>query len=76
MPEINERFAIMFIRNNQFYPIALTAEQDLMIQTLLRGLFESTANGKVNVIDQPFGHATNLIEDTKKDRSSANESVK
>lgn len=63
MSEINEKFTVMFIRDNQFYPIALTIEQHLMIQTFLRGMFESTANGKVNLIDRPFGHATNLMEE-------------
>lgn len=62
---LNENFAIMFIRNNQYYPIALTEEQHLMIQTFAKSLFASTGNKKLILVDQPFGTAANLA--TKKD---------
>ncbi|KAF1303702.1 hypothetical protein [Enterococcus sp. JM9B] len=62
---MNETFAVMYIINGQYYPIALTAEQQMMIQTFLKGLFASTGNGKLNLIDQPFGNAINLV--AKKD---------
>lgn len=65
MEDFNETFAVMYVRNNQYYPIALTAEQQMMIQTFLKGLFASTGNGKLNLIDQPFGNAINLV--AKKD---------
>lgn len=62
---LNENFAIMYIRNNQFYPIALTEEQHLMIQTFAKSLFATTGNKKLILVDQPFGSAVNLS--TKKD---------
>lgn len=65
MEDFNETFAVMYVRNNQYYPIALTADQQMMIQTFMNSLFATTGNGKLNLIDQPFGNATNLV--TKKD---------
>ena len=63
---MNETFAVMYVKNNQFYPIALTEEQNVLIQMFLKGTFATTGNGKLNVINQPFGEATNLLK-TKKD---------
>lgn len=63
---MNETFAVMYVKNNQFYPIALTEEQNVLIQMFLKGAFATTGNGKLNVINQPFGEVTNLI-DVKKD---------
>ena len=63
---MNETFAVMYVKNNQFYPIVLTEEQNVLIQMLLKGTFATTGNGKLIVINQPFGEVTNLI-DAKKD---------
>ena len=63
---MNETFAVMYVKNNQFYPIVLTEEQNVLIQMLLKGTFATTGNGKLNVINQPFGEAINLL-DVKKD---------
>ena len=64
--DMNETFAVMYVKNNQFYPIVLTEEQNVLIQMLLKGTFATTGNGKLNVINQPFGEAINLL-DVKKD---------
>lgn len=66
MEDFNETFAVMYVRNNQYYPIALTAEQQMMIQTFMNSLFATTGNRKLNLINQPFGKPTNLV--TKKTR--------
>lgn len=63
---MNETFAVMYVNNNQFYPIALTEEQNVLIQMFLKGIFATTGNEKLIVINQPFGEVTNLL-DVKKD---------
>ncbi|MEG2295019.1 MAG: hypothetical protein RSB63_10895 [Enterococcus sp.] len=65
MEDFNETFAVMYIRDDQFYPIALSEEQVIVIQTFMKSLFATTGNRKLNLINQPFGKATNLV--TKKD---------
>lgn len=65
MEDFNETFAVMYIRDDQFYPIALSEEQVIVIQTFIKSLFATTGNRKLNLINQPFGKATNLV--TKKD---------
>ena len=64
MEDFNETFAVMYIRDDQYYPVALSEEQLIMIQTFMKSLFATTGNGKLNLINQPFGEPTNLA--TKK----------
>ena len=64
MEDFNETFAVMYIRDDQYYPVALSEEQLIMIQTFMKSLFATTGNRKLNLINQPFGKATNLV--TKK----------
>ena len=69
--EMNETFAVMYVMNNQLYPVALTEEQNTLIQMLLEGAFKTTGNGRLNVIDKPLGEVVNLIDEKRTDRQEA-----
>ncbi|CRH18869.1 hypothetical protein [Carnobacterium maltaromaticum] len=60
---MNESFAVLFVRDNQYYPIALTEEQNIMLQMSVKALLQN----KVTLIDQPFGRVVNLAEKLSKD---------
>ncbi|MFS7423706.1 hypothetical protein AB6878_12915 [Carnobacterium maltaromaticum] len=60
---MNESFAVLFVRDNQYYPIALTEEQNIMLQMSVKALLQN----KVTLIDQPFGRVVNLAENLSKD---------
>lgn len=60
---MNESFAVLFVRDNQYYPIALTEEQNIMLQMSVKALLKN----KVTLIDQPFGRVVNLAEKLSKD---------
>lgn len=68
---MNETFAVMYVMNNQLYPVALTEEQNTLIQMLLEGAFKTTGNGRLNVIDKPLGEVVNLIDEKRTDRQEA-----
>lgn len=53
-----ETFAIFYIKDGQYYPVAMTQEQNNMIQLTLKALFAP----KVTIIDQPFGSVVNLAQ--------------
>lgn len=65
---MDKTFAVMYVMNNQLYPVALTEEQNTLIQTLLEGAFKTTGNGRLNVIDKPLGEVVNLIDEKRTDR--------
>lgn len=52
---MNESFAVFYIRNEQYYPVALTAEQNTMVQMMVGGILKN----KVTIIDEPFGKVVN-----------------
>lgn len=58
----NGTFAILYIKDKQFYPVAMTSEQHLMAQTFIKSLFSTTGTGKVVLIDKPFGEVENLVQ--------------
>ena len=60
---MNESFAVLFVRDNQYYPIALTEEQNIMLQMSVKALLQN----KATLIDQPFGRVVNLAEKLSKD---------
>lgn len=60
---MNESFAVLFVRDNQYYPILLTEEQNIMLQMSIKALLQN----KVTLIDQPFGRVVNLAEKLSKD---------
>ena len=68
---MNKTFAVMYVMNNQLYPVALTEEQNTLIQMLLEGAFKTTGNGRLNVIDKPLGEVVNLIDEKRTDRQEA-----
>ena len=68
---MNKTFAVMYVMNNQLYPVALTEEQNTLIQMLLEGAFKTTGNGRLNVIDKPLGEVINLIDEKRTDRQEA-----
>lgn len=69
--DMNETFAVMYVMNNQLYPVALTEEQNTLIQTFLESAFKTTGNGRLNVIDKPLGKVVNLIDEKRTDRQEA-----
>lgn len=68
---MDKTFAVMYVMNNQLYPVALTEEQNTLIQMLLEGAFKTTGNGRLNVIDKPLGEVVNLIDEKRTDRQEA-----
>lgn len=66
---MNESFAVLFVRDNQCYPIALTEEQNIMLQMSVKALLQN----KVTLIDQPFGRVVNLAEKIIEERRGLNE---
>lgn len=58
---MNETFAVFFVMNEQFYPIALTKEQDTMLQMTIKAVLGNHAT----IIDKPFGQVTNLVDEKK-----------
>lgn len=59
---MNESFAVLFVRDNQYYPILLTVEQNIMLQMSVKALLQN----KVTLIDQPFGRVVNLADKSSK----------
>lgn len=59
---MNESFAVLFVRDNQYYPILLTEEQNIMLQMSVKALLQN----KVTLIDQPFGRVVNLADKSSK----------
>ena len=66
---MNESFAVLFVRDNQYYPIALTEAQNIMLQMSVKALLQN----KVTLIDQPFGQVVNLAEKIIEERRGLNE---
>ena len=73
---MNKTFAVMYVMNNQLYPVALTEEQNALIQTFLESAFKTTGNGRLNVIDKPLGKVVNLIDEKRTDRQEAESAQK
>lgn len=55
---MNGQFAIFYIKNEQYYPVALTSEENTLIQMMIGGALKN----KVTIIDKPFGRVTNYAE--------------
>ena len=66
---MNESFSVLFVRDNQYYPIALTEEQNRMLQISVKALLQN----KVTLIDQPFGRVVNLAVKIIEERRGLNE---
>lgn len=65
---MNESFAIFYIKNGQYYPVALTAEQNTMVQMMIGGALKN----KVTIIDEPFGRVVNYAEKKTSQDSNPN----
>lgn len=63
--EIENKVVLMYVLNGQLCPVALTPEQDTILQ-MTAGLFSP-----ITVIkDQPLGKAIDLIQEKKKSNAA------
>ncbi|WP_209121543.1 hypothetical protein [Alkalihalobacillus sp. BA299] len=61
---MNNKVVLMYVMNDQIYPIALTEEQDQILQ-MTASLF-----APLKVVDKPQGKAVNLVEELKKNKKA------
>ncbi|SDO80025.1 hypothetical protein [Halobacillus aidingensis] len=56
---MKDQAVLMYVKNGELYPVALTEEQHYMLQSTLRFF------SPLQIVDEPQGKAVNLLDNRK-----------